>query len=66
MSMVARAVGSADGQLKVAGYECLVKIASLYYEYLPEYMQGLFNVCAPTLFPAPYPVPCFAHPMLYS
>lgn len=45
MSMVARAVGSPNTELKVAGYECLVKIASLYYEHLPEYMQGLFNVC---------------------
>lgn len=50
MSMVARAVGSPNAELKVAGYECLVKIASLYYEYLPEYMQGLFNVCSLSLF----------------
>jgi importin subunit beta-1 len=44
MSMVARAVSSPNTDLKVAGYECLVKIASLYYEFLPEYMQGLFNL----------------------
>eukprot|EP00026_Physarum_polycephalum_P002372 Phypoly_transcript_02378.p1 GENE.Phypoly_transcript_02378~~Phypoly_transcript_02378.p1 ORF type:complete len:872 (+),score=134.15 Phypoly_transcript_02378:215-2617(+) len=44
MSMVARAVASPNNELKVAGYECLVKIASLYYEHLPEYMQGLFNL----------------------
>lgn len=45
MSMVCGAVCSPHLEVKVAGYECLVKIATLYYEHLPPYMQSLFNVC---------------------
>ena len=31
-------------QIRAAAYECLVRVAALYYEKLPPYMQSLFNV----------------------
>jgi importin subunit beta-1 len=44
MSVVFECTQSTDQKVKVAGFECLVKIASLYYAKLPQYMQQLFNV----------------------
>lgn len=31
-------------QIRAAAYECLVRVAALYYEKLPPYMQSLFNI----------------------
>lgn len=35
-----------DAKVRVASLECLVKIASLYYDKLAPYMQKIFNVCS--------------------
>lgn len=44
MQVVFECTQSKDQKVVVAGFECLVKIASLYYGKLPQYMQELFNV----------------------
>lgn len=37
-------------QLKLHGLECLVKVADLYYTYLPDYMSACCQVCENILF----------------
>jgi len=55
MSMVCGSVCSPNPDVKVAGYECLVKIANLYYEHLPPYMQSLFNLTLESIKKDPQP-----------
>eukprot|EP00026_Physarum_polycephalum_P002142 Phypoly_transcript_02146.p1 GENE.Phypoly_transcript_02146~~Phypoly_transcript_02146.p1 ORF type:complete len:854 (+),score=127.98 Phypoly_transcript_02146:100-2661(+) len=56
LKVVCAATCSPSEQLKVAGYECLVKIASLYYVYLPTYMQTLFGLTLESIKKDPQPV----------
>lgn len=44
MHVLLEATESPDPQVQVASLECIVKIASVYYEKLAPYMQKLFNV----------------------
>eukprot|EP01112_Ceratiomyxa_fruticulosa_P013181 TRINITY_DN3691_c0_g1_i3.p1 TRINITY_DN3691_c0_g1~~TRINITY_DN3691_c0_g1_i3.p1 ORF type:complete len:854 (-),score=220.38 TRINITY_DN3691_c0_g1_i3:421-2982(-) len=44
MAVVCEATLSQNINIRVAGFECLVKIASLYYEKLPQYMQKIFSI----------------------
>ncbi|XP_017769525.1 PREDICTED: importin subunit beta isoform X3 [Nicrophorus vespilloides] len=45
MEVVCEATQSADAQIKVAALQCLVKILSLYYQYMEPYMaQALFPI----------------------
>jgi len=46
MEVVCEATQSTDTSVKVAALQCLVKIMSLYYQYMEPYMgQALFPVC---------------------
>lgn len=46
MEVVCETTQSRDTQVKVAALQCLVKIMSLYYQYMEPYMgQALFPVC---------------------
>lgn len=56
MRVVFQATQSADQKVKIAGFECLVKIASLYYNKLPAYMQDLFNTTLDSIKNASEPV----------
>lgn len=45
MEVVCETTQSKDTQIRVAALQCLVKINSLYYEYMESYMaQALFPV----------------------
>lgn len=45
MEVVCETTQSKDTQIRVAALQCLVKIMSLYYEYMHTYMvQALFPV----------------------
>lgn len=45
MEVVCEATQSPDSQIKVAALQCLVKIMSLYYQYMEPYMpQALFPI----------------------
>lgn len=45
MEVVCETTQSADTQIRVAALQCLVKIMSLYYQYMEPYMaQALFPV----------------------
>lgn len=45
MEVVCEATQSPDTQVRVAALQCLVKIMSLYYQYMEPYMgQALFPV----------------------
>lgn len=45
MEVVCEATQSPDTQIKVAALQCLVKILSLYYQYMEPYMaQALFPI----------------------
>lgn len=45
MEVVCEATQSLDTQIKVAALQCLVKILSLYYQYMEPYMaQALFPI----------------------
>ena len=46
MQVVCEATQSLDTQVRVAALQCLVKIMSLYYQYMEQYMgPALFAVC---------------------
>ncbi len=46
MEVVCETTQSKDAQIRVAALQCLVKIMSLYYEFMEAYMaQALFPVC---------------------
>lgn len=42
MTMVFQAAASSNVDVRVAAFNCLVEIASAYYNYMPEYMSHLF------------------------
>lgn len=44
MQMVFAAAQSPDTKVRVAAYQCLVAIATLYYSYLGEYIEYIFNM----------------------
>jgi len=44
MQVVCEATQASDSKTRVAAYECLVKITSLYYSKLAAWMQNIFNV----------------------
>lgn len=44
MEVVCKATQSTETQIKVAALQCLVKIVSLYYEYMELYMTTLFPI----------------------
>jgi importin subunit beta-1 len=44
MGVVCEGTMAKEKDLRVAFYECLVKIAQTYYEFLPTYMPDIFNV----------------------
>lgn len=44
MQVVCEAAVTGDTPVRVASLECLVQIATLYYETLAPYIQGIFNV----------------------
>jgi len=44
MQVVCEATQASDSKTRVAAYECLVKITSLYYAKLAAWMQNIFNV----------------------
>lgn len=48
MQVVCEATQASDVKTRIAAYECLVKIASLYYSKLAAWMQNIFNVCFPS------------------
>lgn len=57
MTIICEVAQSPDAKTRTAAFECLVKIASLYYRHLGEYMEAIFSVraiitsaplCAPT------------------
>lgn len=54
MMVVCEATQSADEQLQVAAYECLVRIMQLYYDNMLLYMEkALFAVSCATEFTRP-------------
>lgn len=44
MQVVCEAAISKEPRIKAASLECLVQIATLYYDYLSNYMQNIFNI----------------------
>jgi len=44
MQVVCEAAVGQDPRVRAASLECLVQIATLYYETLAPYMQGIFNI----------------------
>lgn len=44
MQVICEASVFTEASVRAAGIECLVQIASLYYEILPPYIQTIFNV----------------------
>lgn len=51
MGVVCETTQCSDTQIRVAALQCLVKIMSLYYQYMEPYMaQALFPVSSPFLF----------------
>ncbi|XP_055812701.1 importin subunit beta-1 [Solanum dulcamara] len=46
MKVICEAATAKEGQLRQAAFECLVSIASTYYELLEPYMQTLFQLTA--------------------
>lgn len=56
MNVVFECTQSKDQKVVIAGFECLVKIASLYYTKLPQYMQQLFNVTLESIKSSPQPI----------
>ncbi|KAK9806952.1 hypothetical protein WJX72_008531 [[Myrmecia] bisecta] len=44
MQVICEGTISEAAKVREAAFECLVKIASLYYEKLPAYMQDIFNL----------------------
>lgn len=44
MTVVCESSACPDSRVRVASVECLVKIASLYYDHLAPYMQKIFNI----------------------
>jgi hypothetical protein len=58
MKMIFAAAQSTDERVRVASYQCLVEIASSYYEFLQEYIQLIFQVHA-RLTPPPRPLRSF-------
>ena len=44
MGVVCEGTMAKEKELRLSFYECLVKIAQIYYEFLPLYMQDIFNV----------------------
>lgn len=44
MQIVCEATQASDIRIRIAAYECLVKIASLYYNKLASWMQNVFNI----------------------
>lgn len=51
MQIVCESTQCTDEAVQVLGYQCLVRIMSLYYEKMPEYMQqALYQVRIATLF----------------
>jgi hypothetical protein len=53
MKMIFAAAQSTDERVRVASYQCLVEIASSYYEFLQEYIQLIFQVWARSILLAP-------------
>jgi len=56
MGVVCEAVVSADTRVRIAAYQCLVQIASLYYTKLPPYMQSIFSLTLESIKKDPQPV----------
>jgi importin subunit beta-1 len=56
MNVVFECTQSKDQKVVISGFECLVKIATLYYSKLPQYMQQLFNVTLESIKSSPEPV----------
>jgi len=56
MQVCCEASVSPDVKVRVAAYECLVKIVSLYYDKMAPYMQTLFNLTVDAIKIAPEPV----------
>ena len=44
MTMVFNAAQSDDVKVRVASYQCLVEIATLYYAHIGKYMEAIFTV----------------------
>eukprot|EP01087_Luapelamoeba_hula_P015927 TRINITY_DN482_c0_g1_i1.p1 TRINITY_DN482_c0_g1~~TRINITY_DN482_c0_g1_i1.p1 ORF type:complete len:853 (-),score=130.53 TRINITY_DN482_c0_g1_i1:37-2595(-) len=44
MQVVCEATQATDSKMRVAAFECLVRIASLYYDKLSTWMQNIFNI----------------------
>lgn len=44
MQVVCETTQSQDIRVKVAALQCLVRIMSLYYQFMEQYMQALFPV----------------------
>ncbi len=44
MKVVCEATQAPDANLRVAAFQCLVKIAAFYYDKLASWMQNIFNV----------------------
>jgi hypothetical protein len=44
MTMVFQAAASNNVDVRVAAFNCLVEIASTYYDFMPEYITNLFMV----------------------
>uniref|UniRef100_A0A7S1CL41 Importin N-terminal domain-containing protein n=1 Tax=Bicosoecida sp. CB-2014 TaxID=1486930 RepID=A0A7S1CL41_9STRA len=43
MSAIGASTQCEDERVRVAAYECVARVADLYYEYLEEYMPGLYE-----------------------
>ncbi|KAJ4462253.1 putative Importin subunit beta-1 [Paratrimastix pyriformis] len=44
MKIICEATQSADPKVRQAAFECLVKVAGLYYRHLGEYMEAIFSL----------------------
>eukprot|EP01114_Cavostelium_apophysatum_P022766 TRINITY_DN834_c0_g1_i1.p1 TRINITY_DN834_c0_g1~~TRINITY_DN834_c0_g1_i1.p1 ORF type:complete len:849 (-),score=280.63 TRINITY_DN834_c0_g1_i1:274-2820(-) len=44
MTVICEAASSPEARVRVSAFECLVRIATLYYDKLGTYMQKLFNI----------------------
>lgn len=42
MKVIVNSCGSADVRVRRASFECLVRVASLYYDYLEDYIKDIF------------------------
>ena len=49
MYVVCEGTMAQQKELRLGFYECLVKIANTYYEFLPAYMQDIFNLTLQTI-----------------